>query len=53
MKKMFLTILLVLVAASFYTMYSSRDKRSDVPVITWKTDANPQREEQVMRSNIR
>ncbi len=48
MKKMFLTILLVLVAASFYTMYSSRDKRSDVPVITWKTDANPQREEQVM-----
>lgn len=48
MKKLFLTILLVLVAASFYTMYSSRDKRSDVPVITWKTDANPQREEQVM-----
>lgn len=48
MKKLFLTILLVLVAASFYTMYTSRDKRSDVPVITWKTDANPQREEQVM-----
>ena len=48
MKKMFVTILLVLVAASFYTMYSSREKSSDVPVITWKTDANPQREEQVM-----
>ena len=48
MKKMFVTILVVLVAASFYTMYTSREKSSDVPVISWKTDANPQREEQVM-----
>ena len=48
MKKLFVTILLALVAASFFTMYTSRDQSSDVPVITWRTDANPQREEQIM-----
>ncbi len=48
MKKLFTAILLVLVAASFYTMYSSSEKRSDVPVITWRSDPNPQREEQIM-----
>ncbi|MBS1372193.1 MAG: carbohydrate ABC transporter substrate-binding protein [Lentisphaeria bacterium] len=48
MKKLFVTILLLLVAASFYTMYTGRDRSSDVPVITWRTDANPQREEQIM-----
>lgn len=48
MKKLFVTILLALVAASFFTMYTSRDQSSDVPVITWRTDANLQREEQIM-----
>ena len=48
MKKLFLTILLLLVAASFYTMYSSREQTAEVPVITWRTDSNPQREEQIM-----
>ena len=48
MKKLFITILLLLVAASFYTMYTSRDQVTEVPVITWRTDPNPQREEQIM-----
>ncbi len=48
MKKIFGILLLVLVAASIYTMYSSREQTTEVPVITWRTDANPQREEQIM-----
>ena len=48
MKKLFITILLLLVAASFYTMFTSRDRVAEVPVITWRTDPNPQREEQIM-----
>ena len=48
MKKLFITILLLLVAASLYTMYTSRDQVTEVPVITWRTDSNPQREEQIM-----
>ncbi len=47
MKKLFLTILLVLVAASFYTVMSGADRASDVPVISWRSDANPQRYEQI------
>lgn len=47
MKTLFLNILLVLVAASFYTIYSSAERESDIPMITWRTDANPQREDQV------
>lgn len=48
MKKLFLGILLLLVAAAFYTMLTATDRASEVPVITWRTDTNPQREEQIM-----
>lgn len=48
MKKLFALIFLGLVAATFYTTCSSRERVSDCPVITWRTDTNPQREEQVM-----
>ncbi len=48
MKKLFLGILLLLVAAAFYTVLTATDRVSEVPVITWRTDTNPQREEQIM-----
>ncbi len=47
MKKLFLAILLVLIAASFVTVWTSSAQQSDVPVISWRTDANPQRFEQI------
>ncbi len=48
MKKLFVLILLILIAAAFYTTFSSREQASVSPVIVWQTDANPQREEQIM-----
>ena len=48
MKTLFGGILLLLIGASFYTMMTATERNSAVPAITWRTDANPQREDQVM-----
>ncbi len=47
MKKLFLLLLTILIAASVYTMLSSKKKTQKTPVISWRTDANPQRLEQI------
>lgn len=47
MKKLFFTLLAILIVASIYTYLTGASKRSDVPVISWKSDANPQRYEQI------
>ncbi len=47
MKNLFLLISGVLIIASLYTWMTMADHRSNVPVIYWKSDANPQRYEQV------
>ena len=47
MKKIFILLLAILIAASIYTYLTGASKRTDVPVISWKSDANPQRYEQI------
>ena len=47
MKKLFIFLLTVLITASVYTYLTGASKRTDVPVISWKSDANPQRYEQI------
>ena len=49
MKQLFLITLVVLVAASFYTMATVPDATSDRPIVRWKTDPNPARFRQVDR----
>ncbi|NMA45065.1 MAG: hypothetical protein GX945_00735 [Lentisphaerae bacterium] len=47
MKKLFVFLLTILIAASVYTYLTSASQRTDVPVISWKSDPNPQRYEQI------
>ncbi len=47
MKKLFIGILVVLVAAAFYTYWTEPSNESRVPVVYWKSDSNPQRYEQI------
>lgn len=47
MNKLFFGILAVLVAASFYTYLSEPAQQTAYPLIYWKSDANPQRYEQI------
>lgn len=43
MKKLFFAILAVLVVASIYTVRSLPDAQSDIPILYWVTDGNPER----------
>ena len=47
MKKYFTLIFLVLIAASFLIYWSMPDQQTDIPVLSWKSDPNPQRYEQI------
>lgn len=47
MKKLFLAILGILIVASIYTWMTRASHQKEVPVIYWKSDANPQRYEQI------
>ncbi len=47
MKRLFLAILLILTAATVYTVKSARERASDVPQLPGRSDANPQREDQI------
>ncbi len=49
MKWVFLVVMVFLVAASAATIVTEPDLRSEVPVIYWMTDRNPDRVEQVDR----
>ena len=47
MKRLFLILLGLLIAASCYTMLTAERRRADVPMIAWRSDPNPQRYEQI------
>jgi len=47
MKKIFLSILAILIAATVYTVLTSARRDGSVPEITWRSDANPQRYDQI------
>lgn len=47
MKTLFAIVLAALAAATFVTVRSLPDSRSDVPILYWVTDANPARVEQI------
>ncbi|MDD3154371.1 MAG: ABC transporter substrate-binding protein [Victivallaceae bacterium] len=47
MNKLFFGILAVLIAASIYTHLSQPSRQSAYPLLTWKSDSNPQRYEQI------
>ncbi|MFA6929295.1 MAG: ABC transporter substrate-binding protein [Lentisphaeria bacterium] len=47
MKQIFAIILILLVLASFYTWKTQPERQSERPVISWKSDPNPQRYEQI------
>ncbi len=49
MKKLFLIIFLILMAATLYTICSAPEEEADRPVISWRSDLNPQRSGQVDR----
>ena len=47
MKRLFVIITLILTAAAFYTWLIQPEQQEEVPVMYWKSDANPQRYEQI------
>ncbi len=47
MKKLFFAVLTALTLAGLYTYFSQPTQKSDVPLIYWKSDTNPQRIEQI------
>lgn len=47
MNKLFFGILAILVAASIYTYLSEPEQQTGYPLVYWKSDANPQRYEQI------
>ena len=47
MKKLFLLLFLILTAAALYTIYSSPEDEAGRPVLSWRSDPNPQRYDQI------